>query len=325
MKDPVLSAKPGPVVVRRLAAGQRICSAHDCDVCVAGGTLGIFLALALQLKGHRVCVVEKRTLQGRSQEWNISRAELHGLVDAGMLTQDELDAAIVTHWDESCIHFKDGGDALRVKDVLNLGVSPRILIDSMKARFLAAGGQIFEHTAFKSAEVADDGIKVQLQSTPASDVTLTPGDVNRPSAVGKGSTPFTHGNGNINGNINGNHSAPRPTIPRTLTARLLVDVMGHYSPIVKQVRGGQRPDGMVVVVGGCMDGIPAEANTSADLLATITDSFDDTQLFWEAFPAEGGASRTAYMFLYTDAKPSRPNFVDLIQLYLKMLPHYQVR
>ena len=39
----------------------------DFDVCVAGGTLGILIALALQLRGHRVCVVEKRLLQGRSQ------------------------------------------------------------------------------------------------------------------------------------------------------------------------------------------------------------------------------------------------------------------
>jgi hypothetical protein len=46
------------------------------DAVVCGGTLGMFLATALQLKGHRVCVVERRVAQGRLQEWNSSRAEL---------------------------------------------------------------------------------------------------------------------------------------------------------------------------------------------------------------------------------------------------------
>ena len=37
--------------------------------------------------------------------------------------------------------------------------------------------------------------------------------------------------------------------------------MGHYSPIVKQMRGGAKPEGMVLVVGSCADGIAQEANT----------------------------------------------------------------
>ncbi len=43
---------------------------------VCGGTLGLFLATALQLRGWRVAVVEKRLAQGRNQEWNISWGEL---------------------------------------------------------------------------------------------------------------------------------------------------------------------------------------------------------------------------------------------------------
>lgn len=37
------------------------------DVCVSGGNLGVLLALALQQRGYRVCIVEKRRLQGRNQ------------------------------------------------------------------------------------------------------------------------------------------------------------------------------------------------------------------------------------------------------------------
>lgn len=37
--------------------------------------------------------------------------------------------------------------------MLNLGVHPRTLLDSLKRRFHAAGGIIFENTAFKHADV----------------------------------------------------------------------------------------------------------------------------------------------------------------------------
>jgi len=43
---------------------------------VLGGTLGIFLATALQLRGKSVAVVEQNRLVGREQEWNISRADM---------------------------------------------------------------------------------------------------------------------------------------------------------------------------------------------------------------------------------------------------------
>ncbi len=36
------------------------------------------------------------------------------------------------------------------------------------------------------------------------------------------------------------------------------------------------------------------------------------QTFWEAFPAEGGAARTTYMFAYSDAEPQRPTFESLL-------------
>ncbi len=47
---------------------------------------------------------------------------------------------------------------------------------------------------------------------------------------------------------------------REIRARLLVDCCGHYSPIVKQMRGGAKPQAMVLVVGSCADGVPLERN-----------------------------------------------------------------
>ena len=48
-------------------------------------------------------------------------------------------------------------------------------------------------------------------------------------------------------------------------ARLVLDCMGHWSPIVKQMRGVQRPDGMCLVVGGCASGFTPETNKCARL------------------------------------------------------------
>lgn len=47
-----------------------------------------------------------------------------------------------------------------------------------------------------------------------------------------------------------------------VTARLLIDCMGNFSPIVRQARWGQRPDGVCLVVGTCSRGFPPEQNTT---------------------------------------------------------------
>ena len=149
-------------------------------------------------------------------------------------------------------------------------------------------------------------------------------------------------------------------------------LQGHWSPIVKQMRQGRKPEGICIVCGSCATGFPPEQNrqgllffadtttsfvagikclvvasadatwqmypqnksvscyivaimprpasTSAllpqdwalsrtgDFLHTFTDAAEDMQLFWEAFPAEGGAARTTYMFTYCDTDKRRPTF-----------------
>ncbi len=74
---------------------------------VCGGTLGIFAALALQLKGRNVCVVEGGKLVGREQEWNISMDELMELVELGVLTTEDLDEAIKTEFPVCRSGFKN--------------------------------------------------------------------------------------------------------------------------------------------------------------------------------------------------------------------------
>ncbi|NER00958.1 MAG: FAD-binding oxidoreductase, partial [Cyanothece sp. SIO2G6] len=107
--------------------------------------------------------------------------------------------------------------------------------------------------------------------------------------------------------------------PQSLTARLVVDAMGHFSPIANQARQGQQPDAVCMVVGTCAQGFAQ--NDTGDLFASFTPIAKQQQYFWEAFPARDG--RTTYLFTYLDADPQRPSLEDLFEDYWRLLPEYQ--
>ncbi len=106
---------------------------------------------------------------------------------------------------------------------------------------------------------------------------------------------------------------------QNLKARLMLDAMGHFSPVVGQARQGQKPDGVCLVVGTCAQGFPK--NETGDLLVSFTPLQRQCQYFWEAFPAHDG--RTTYLFTYADAHPERPSLETLFADYLQLLPEYQ--
>lgn len=238
------------------------------DVVIAGGTLGILIGAALAKRGWRVALLERGTLRGRDQEWNISRKELITFVELGLLTEAELEQAIATEYNPARISFS-GGSEVWVRDVLNIGIDPVFLLETLKSHFLASGGQLFEQTPFEAATVHPDGVLVQAGQ------------------------PFA--------------------------TRLLLDAMGHFSPIVRQARKGQQPDGVCLVVGSCAKGFPE--NDSGDLIVSFTPIQNQCQYFWEAFPARDG--RTTYLFTYVDTHPDRPSLETLFEDYLRLLPDYQ--
>ncbi|KPQ36878.1 MAG: lycopene cyclase CruP [Phormidesmis priestleyi Ana] len=258
------------------------------DVAICGGTLGILLATALVNKGWNVAVLERGMLQGRDQEWNISRRELQIFVDMALLSEEELECAIASQYNPARISFnssnnfnssnkgnKNSGKELWVTDVLNIGVDPKYLLETLKQKFLANGGTLLEQTPFKSASIHPNGVSIQTSAA--------------------------------------------TTTTRPLTARLLIDAMGHFSPIVQQARQGNKPDAVCMVVGTCAKGY--QNNETGDLIASFTPIKNQCQYFWEAFPARDG--RTTYMFTYLDAHPSRPSLEQLFEDYLTLLPEYQ--
>lgn len=247
------------------------------DVLVCGGTLGIFIATALSLKGLRVGVVERNLLKGREQEWNISRKELLELVEVGILTEDDIDQATTSVFNPNRCGFEKKGE-IWVENILNLGVSPAKLIDIMRKRFDSLGGVIFEGCSVSSINIYQDIAVLQL----------------------------------LEGKI--------------LSASLIIDAMGNFSPILKQIRGGRKPDGVCLVVGSCCRGF--KENSRSDVIYTSAEvkqiGNSEAQYFWEAFPAGSGPlDRTTYMFTYVDPQPNTPKLEDLLEDYWDLMPKYQ--
>lgn len=242
----------------------------DYDVIVCGGTLGIIIGATLAKKGWRVAVCERGQLRGREQEWNISRHELQVFEQLNLLSPEELEKAIATEYNPARISFPDIPD-IWVRDVLNIGVDPVYLLETIKTRFLEAGGQLLENTPYQAATIHPNGVTVETG------------------------------------------------VNQTLTSRLLLDAMGHFSPIIKQARQGKTPDAVCLVVGTCATGYPS--NETGDIFASFTPVQNQCQYFWEAFPARDG--RTTYMFSYLDAHPARPSLTDFFEDYLTLLPQYQ--
>jgi len=227
------------------------------------------IGAALAGRGWRVVLIERGTLRGREQEWNISRRELQTFVTLGLLTEAELEGAIATQYNPARISFLGGSDVW-VEDVLNIGVDPVFLLETLKQKFLAAGGMLVEQTPFERVTVHPTGV-----------------------AVKAGEQEFC--------------------------GRLLLDAMGHFSAIVRQARGGRKPDAVCLVVGTCATGFPA--NNTGDLIATFTPIQNQCQYFWEAFPARDG--RTTYLFTYLDADGRRLSLETLFDEYFRLLPSYQ--
>jgi lycopene cyclase CruP len=106
---------------------------------------------------------------------------------------------------------------------------------------------------------------------------------------------------------------------QSFTTRLLIDAMGHFSPLVAQARSGQKPEAVCLVVGTCAQGIPA--GTTGDLMVSLGPIEQGSQYFWEAFPAKDG--RTTYLFTYADFSPEQPTLERLFEQYMQLLPAYQ--
>jgi lycopene cyclase CruP len=311
----------------------------DFDVVVLGGTLGILIGTALLRRNSRlrVVVVERGALRGRDQEWNTSRRELEVLVATGVLSHETLEKVIRSEWRSMRVGVEAAASrslpdlsTFMVQDILNIGVSPRALIDEALAQFTELGGQVWEWCQFQGAETNGRNVLVRLE--------CVPGTVQRPAvALGAGgdqailATPLFRTSMTAESPSRERSSEP---IRKQIRPSLVLDCMGNASPIVRQQRelvyGQKRPDAVCMVVGSCCRAHPGHDpfpdNTSGDLIYSFTpaSSSNRLQYLWEAFPSDAGSNRTTYLFTYLDADARRAiTLTDLYRDYLGLLPVYQ--
>lgn len=112
----------------------------------------------------------------------------------------------------------------------------------VKQRFLDNGGVIAEQAAAQGVSVHPNGVSLAVPSS-------APDQDARPRSG------------------NGASAAAAAAEEGAVTGRLLVDCMGNFSPIVRQARWGQRPDGVCLVVGSCCRGFTD--NTTGELCACL--------------------------------------------------------
>ncbi|XP_068656029.1 uncharacterized protein [Aristolochia californica] len=113
---------------------------------------------------------------------------------------------------------------------------------------------------------------------------------------------------------------------KILHARLVIDAMGNFSPVVKQIRSGKKPDGACLVVGSCSRGFKDNKTSDVIFSSSSAKTLRESKVhyFWEAFPAGSGLSdRTTYMFTYVEAKPGSPKLEELLEDYWDLMPSYQ--
>uniref|UniRef100_A0A0G4HFT9 FAD dependent oxidoreductase domain-containing protein n=1 Tax=Chromera velia CCMP2878 TaxID=1169474 RepID=A0A0G4HFT9_9ALVE len=263
------------------------------DVVICGGNLGILFALALLRRGFRVAVVEGGKLAGRPQEWNISKKEVMELTEnPALLTEEEVEEIVVSNFGPMRCGFK-----ISEEDTEGFEVEVDGILNSgvMPTKLIGKCREKFEK----------EGGKV-FEFSPIDSIQIAPGE-----AVVR---------------LKGKEGKER----KSLTSRLVLDGMGFNSPIAMQMREGQRPDGVCLVVGSCARGFEESKNKKGDLIYADTPLLQRggdasrVQYFWEAFPASSGKKdRTTYMFTYMDAASARPSLEDLFEDYWALMPKYQ--
>mmetsp|Transcript_11928 Transcript_11928/g.30265 ORF Transcript_11928/g.30265 Transcript_11928/m.30265 type:complete len:790 (+) Transcript_11928:76-2445(+) len=278
----------------------------DYDVVVCGGTLGIFYAMYLQLQGHRVCVIEAGKLRGREQEWNISMDELEELERLNVITKEDIDAVITTEFPACRSGFKntevtpleggyfengETGYECLTPDVLNLGVTPSLLIERVSKRFKMIGGTIKEETRLSGvcvSELVGSAIDLGEEAEPITaklvlDCMGNASPVSRQQRYGQKADGICC----VVGSCAAGYDKE---------SNLFGDIIYTNQPIItKEGNGSNQYFWEAFPVG-----IGRKGN-------------------------EPGTSdvKTTYMFTYMDADENRPSLLQLFEDYWKLLPTYQ--
>ncbi|CAB9522465.1 Inherit from NOG: fad dependent oxidoreductase [Seminavis robusta] len=118
----------------------------DHDVIIAGGPIGVFFAMSLQLQGFDVCIVDGGDLIGDEMEWKMTAEDLLELRRLGVLTEEDIEDAV--NMISPGFNFED----LKMKSVR---LSPEILVQNVAMRFKEGGGTILTQSPMMGIAVSE--------------------------------------------------------------------------------------------------------------------------------------------------------------------------
>jgi lycopene cyclase CruA len=115
----------------------------DYDVVLVGGGLWSILAPLLAARGLRVAVFDRAKVGLSHREWNASRGELSVLVELGLVTEGQLEAAIVARYDHGTCLFS-GGTVYPVRGVLDHAICAGTLLGHARTVAESSGVAMFD-------------------------------------------------------------------------------------------------------------------------------------------------------------------------------------
>ena len=145
----------------------------DYDLIYVGGALGVIHAAVMAQKGYRVLLIERLPFGRMNREWNISRDEFQSLINLGLFTPQEFENIIAAEYVDGFNKFFDAynpehlkAPVLHTPKVLNIAIDAEKLLKFCGDKLLSSGGAIWDETEFIKADIAKDGVVLQLKHLP---------------------------------------------------------------------------------------------------------------------------------------------------------------
>lgn len=285
------AAKPEKVIFKKIPDEVFKKAIKEYDLVYAGGGLAtLHAAVMAHVFKKKVLVFDRFTVGITHRDWNISIPELRRLVEIGFLTEAELQKIIVRKYRGGFVKFFDENADYHAEPLW------------------------FENV-LDVAVSANELLKIALRKLQAAG-----GEMHDGAAFKK---VFTNGEWAVT-------EIERGGRPEFLKSRVLIDMMGAFSPIARFLNPKNPFTHCCPTVGAISKNFKEgtardEVDYSiGEILVTLGDA-DETgrQLIWEGFPS-GGTEYVTYLFFYDEINSERDkSLLNLYEIYFKTLHDYK--
>ncbi len=132
-----------------------------CDVVLMGGGLSLLYAPILARAGLSVSVIERARAGQGHREWNASYPELRALVEAGLVSDDELERLIVARYREGTCAFHGGG-SYAVRGVLDCAVDATLLLEMARKKAENLGVTFLDGHTVAGLGAGNEAVRIRV-------------------------------------------------------------------------------------------------------------------------------------------------------------------